>query len=96
MLEACVDMNKSSKTLRLLAEQLKEGFLGGFLILSCVIFIIGFLAGMLAIFLIPAKPDVAAFGFAVFVCGLLIGIVIIVLLQVIIKWNRLRKRSEPS
>jgi len=89
-------MNTKSETQRSLMRRLKEGFLGGFLILSCVIFIIGFMTGIVAISLVPAKPDFAAFGFAVFAFGFLIGMVTIVLLQVIIKLNEMTKQPKSS
>jgi len=66
----------------------KEGFIGGFLILGFVVFIVGFLTGMLAIALIPVKPDFTALGFMVFTFGFITGMVTIALLLVIVKLTR--------
>jgi len=66
----------------------KEGFIGGFLILGFVVFIVGFLTGMLAIALIPVRPDFTALGFMVFTFGFITGMVTIALLLVIVKLTR--------
>jgi len=69
-------------------------FMSGFLVLGFVIFIVGFLSGMLAVALIPVKPDFTALGFMVFVFGFITGTVIIALMVVMIKLNELSKKSS--
>jgi hypothetical protein len=61
----------------------EQGLTGGFLVLGFAIFIAGFLTGMLAIALIPVKPDLAALELMLFVLGLLIGMVVITLIWLI-------------
>ena len=71
----------------------KEGFIGGFLVLGFVVFIVGFLTGMLAIALIPARPDFPALEFMIFIFGFISGMVTIALVLVIVKLNELTRKS---
>ena len=73
---------------------LKKGFIGGFLVLGFVIFIVGFLAGMVAIAFIPVSADSTTLSFMVFMFGLITGMVTVALLLVIIKLRELTKHSS--
>jgi hypothetical protein len=73
---------------------LKEGFLGGFLVLGFVIFIVGFLAGMVAISFIPINEEFTTLAFLVFVFGLIAGMVAVTLLLVIVKLRELTKKAS--
>jgi hypothetical protein len=72
----------------------EEGFLGGFLVLGCIIFIVGFLAGMVAIAFIPFKSDFTMFTFMVFVFGFITGMVTVALLLVIVKLRELARSAS--
>ncbi len=72
----------------------KEGFIGGFLVLVFIIFIIGFLTGMLAIALMPVKPDSTTQGFMVFILGFITGMATIALVLVTTKLTQLTKVSS--
>jgi len=72
----------------------EEGFIGGFLALGFVIFIVGFLAGMVAIAFIPVSADSTTLSFMVFMFGLITGMVTVALLLVIIKLRELTKHSS--
>jgi len=72
----------------------KEGFIGGFLVLGFVIFIVGFLTGILAVALIPVKPDFTTLGFMVFIFGFITGMVTVSLVLVIVKLTELTKKSS--
>jgi hypothetical protein len=72
----------------------KEDFMGGFLVLGFVIFIVGFLAGILALALIPVKPDFTALGFMVFMFGFITGMVAISLVLVAVKLTELTKKAS--
>jgi hypothetical protein len=71
----------------------KEGFIGGFLVLGFVIFIVGFLTGILAFALISVKPDSATLGFMIYVFGFLTGMVTVALVMIIVKLTELTKKS---
>jgi len=71
----------------------EQGFIGGFLVLGFVIFIGGFLTGMLAIALIPVKSDITLLGLMIFTLGFITGLLTIALLLVIV---RKTKSSEKS
>jgi hypothetical protein len=73
---------------------LKEGFLGGFLMLGFVIFIVGFLAGMVTIAFIPVNAESTAGAFMVFVFGLITGMVTVALILVTVKLRGLAKRAS--
>jgi len=73
--------------------QIEKGFVGGFFVLGFAIFIVGFLTGMLAIALIPVKPEFTTLGFMIFVLGLITGMVTIALMLVIVQLSRLTKSS---
>lgn len=71
----------------------EEGFLGGFLVLGFVIFIVGFLSGMLAISFIPVNQDFAILAAVVLIFGFIAGALTIALLLVIAKLRQLAR--EP-
>ncbi len=74
--------------------KLEEGFLAGFLVLAFVVFIFGFLVGMVAIAMIPIRSDYTLLGFMLFSLGFVCAIVIIALFIVLI---RLREYTQkPS
>ncbi|MEM3727750.1 MAG: hypothetical protein QXF75_00940 [Candidatus Bathyarchaeia archaeon] len=56
-----------------------------FWILGFVIFIAGFLTGMLAIALIPTKPDVLTLQFVIFGFGFITGMTAVSLIYVVVK-----------
>jgi len=85
-------MSTNSKVIKM---SVKEGFRGGFLVLGFVIFIVGFLAGILAVALIPVKPDFTTLGFMVFIFGFITGMVTVSLVLVIVKLTELTK-NPPS
>jgi hypothetical protein len=71
----------------------EEGFLGGFLVLEFVIFIVGFLAGLVAAFIsVSAEPTTLAF--IVFIFGFMTGIVTVAVLRVIVKSRKLTRHSS--
>ncbi|MDH5754016.1 MAG: hypothetical protein OEY95_02235 [Candidatus Bathyarchaeota archaeon] len=72
----------------------EEGFIGGFLVLGFVIFIVGFLTGMLAIAFIPVKADLTTLSFMVFIFGFITGMVTVALLLVIVKLRELTSKSS--
>ena len=74
--------------------KLEEGFLAGFLVLAFVVFIFGFLVGMVAIALIPIRSDYTLLGFMLFSLGFVCAIVVVALFTVLI---RLREYThKPS
>jgi hypothetical protein len=72
----------------------KEGFAVGFLVLGFVIFIVGFLTGMLAFAMISVKPDMTALGFMIFTLGFVTGLLTIALLLVLMKLSKLTEKSS--
>lgn len=64
--------------------KLEKEFIEGFLVLGFAIFILGFLAGMLAIALVSLKMD-SAILFVVFSVGLLVGILMVALTLLILR-----------
>jgi hypothetical protein len=72
----------------------KEGFIGGFLVLGFVIFIVGFLAGMVTIAFIPVNAESTAGAFMVFIFGFITGMVTVALLLVIIKLRESAKGTQ--
>jgi|YelNatPaOPRAMG01_1025707.scaffolds.fasta_scaffold13758_6 hypothetical protein len=66
----------------------QEGFIGSILVLGFVLFIAGFLTGLLAILTIPASPDITSFGVMYFILGFAIGIIVTALMQLIIKLKK--------
>jgi len=72
----------------------EEGFIGGFLVLGFVIFIVGFLAGMVAIAFIPVNADFTMLAFMVFIFGFITGMVTVALLLVIVKLRELTRKSS--
>jgi uncharacterized protein (DUF983 family) len=71
----------------------EKGFLGGFLVLGFAIFIVGFLAGLVAAF-ISVSTEPTTLLFMVFVFGFMTGIVTIAILRVIIKSRKLASDSR--
>jgi hypothetical protein len=71
----------------------KDGFIGGFLVLGFVIFIVGFLAGMVTIAFIPINGESTTLSFMVFIFGFITGMVIVALLLVIVKLRELTKKT---
>ena len=71
-----------------------KGFTSGFLVLGFVVFIVGFLAGALAITLASVNFDSTALGFMVFIFGFITGMVTVVLLLVIVKSRELARRAS--
>lgn len=55
--------------------RLEDGFVAGFVVLSFVVFVAGFLGGMLAVAVVPTKPDSTTLWFLIFLFGLAIGAV---------------------
>jgi len=72
----------------------KEGFIGGFLVLGFVIFIVGFLAGMVAIAFIPVNADSTTLAFMVFTFGFITGMVTVTLLLVIVKFRESTRKAS--
>jgi hypothetical protein len=81
---------------RLCKMNVQGNSVGSFIILGFVIFIVGLLTGMLAIALIPVKPDFAALEFMIFIFGFLAGILTITLALIIVRLARLRKKSVQA
>jgi len=74
----------------------QEGFLGGFLVLAFVIFILGFLTGMLAVAFIPVKADFTTLALMVFTFGFITGMVTVALLLMIVKLRELTRKSPST
>jgi hypothetical protein len=72
---------------------LEKGFLGGFLVLGMVLFVVGFLTGMLAIAIIPMTADSTMVEFMLFVLGLMAGMVTVALASVVVKLGKLQRPS---
>lgn len=72
----------------------KEGFIGGFLVLGFVIFIVGFLAGMVAISFIPVNAEYTTLAFIVFIFGFIAGMVTVALLLMIVKLRELTRKAS--
>ena len=70
-----------------------KGFTSGFLVLGFVVFIVGFLAGALAITLASVNFDSTALGFMVFIFGFITGMVTVALVLVIVKLGKLERES---
>ncbi|MEM3442306.1 MAG: hypothetical protein QXM86_00390 [Candidatus Bathyarchaeia archaeon] len=66
----------------------REGSMGDILVLGFVIFIAGFLAGLLAILMIPVSPDVTSFGVMYFILGFTVGIIVFAFVRLIMKSKR--------
>jgi len=72
----------------------EEGFLGGFLVLAFVIFIVGLLAGMVMVSFIPVKADVTMLAFIVFVFGFIAGMVTVALLLTVVKLREFTRKTS--
>ncbi|MEM3551815.1 MAG: hypothetical protein QXV01_12090 [Candidatus Bathyarchaeia archaeon] len=66
----------------------RDGSMDNILVLGFVIFIAGFLAGLLAILMIPVSPDVTIFGVIYFILGFAVGIIVFALMRLTVKIKR--------
>lgn len=66
--------------------------MSGFLVLGFVIFVAGFLVGMLAIAVIPVESDLTLLGFLFFALGLVVGLLTVGLVLML----RRKKAGEKS
>lgn len=73
--------------------KIKVEFLGGFLVLAFAIFIVGLLAGMLAVGLVSLKVDSVAL-LMVFSLGFLLGMLVIALALVSLRLLDLKRASD--
>ena len=71
----------------------EKGFVEGFLVLGFMVFVAGFLAGMLFLGMAHMSSDASTLALLSFVLGLITGMVTIALVLVVIK---VRKKEEPS
>ncbi|MEM3458754.1 MAG: hypothetical protein QXN36_03905 [Candidatus Bathyarchaeia archaeon] len=71
----------------------EDGFIGGFLVLAFVVFIAGFLVGMLAIMVIPVSADTTMLGLLFFALGFVVGILAVGLVWVVFK--RRKSAAKP-
>jgi hypothetical protein len=69
---------------------LKEGFLGGLLVLAFAIFIVGFLAGVVTAF-VTVSTEPTTLAFLIFILGFVTGIVTVILLLIIVRIRRIPK-----
>jgi hypothetical protein len=76
--------------------KVERGFLGGFLVLGFVIFVAGFLTGMLALAMVRAESDITTLTLMWFLLGFVLGLLTIALALVIVRWNRLSKKPQQS
>jgi hypothetical protein len=76
-----------------LKARLEEGFIGGFLVLAVVIFLAGFLMGMLAIAMIPAEANETVRSYLVFTFGFVSGMTIIALVWVVLRLKEFTKAA---
>lgn len=74
--------------------RLEEGFLAGFLVLAFVVFIFGFLVGMVAIALIPIRSDYTLLGFMLFSLGFICAIAVIALFTVLIRLREFTRKPS--
>jgi uncharacterized membrane protein YciS (DUF1049 family) len=65
-----------------------------FWVLGFVVFITGFLAGVLAIALIPTKPDASTQQLLIFAFGFITGIVVASSIYVVVKVERMQIQGE--
>lgn len=72
---------------------IKEGFISSFLVLGFVIFMSGFLTGMLAVAFISIKEDIAVLGLMLFILGFITGTTTIALTLIILRLSELTKKS---
>ena len=72
---------------------MEKSFITGFIVLGFVIFIAGFLAGMLAVALVSVEMDFAA-GFMIFSLGFIIGLLTITMVLIRLKFTKMEKQSE--
>jgi hypothetical protein len=73
---------------------LKEGFMGGFLILGFVIFTVGFITGILTVALRVITPDFTVSGFMIFTLGFITGMVTVALVLVALKLTELTRKPS--
>jgi len=72
----------------------EDGFIGGFLVLGFIIFIVGFLTGMFTIAFIPVNQDFAVLALMVLIFGFLTGMLTIALVLVILKLRELKRKPS--
>jgi hypothetical protein len=72
---------------------LEKGFVGGFLVLGAIIFVAGFLAGMLFLGTVHVSSDAATIGLMSFALGFITGMVTIALVLVVVKIRETQKIS---
>jgi len=76
--------------------KVERGFLGGFLVLGFVIFVAGFLVGMLALAMVRVESDITLWAFMLFSLGFVLGLLTIALVLVIMRLNRLGEKPSES
>ena len=76
--------------------KVERGFLGGFLVLGFVIFVAGFLTGMLALAMVRVEMDATLLAVMWLLLGFVLGLLTIALALVVRRWNRLTKKSQQS
>jgi len=72
----------------------EEGFIGGFLVLGFVIFLLGFLIGLFAVAFIPIKPDYTALMFLVSIFAFIAGMATVALLLVVVKAREINRKPS--
>jgi len=73
---------------------MEKSFITGFIVLGFVIFIAGFLAGMLAVALV--KIDFTAAGFMIFSLGFIIGLLTIVMALITLKFTKMENKVKSK
>ncbi|MEM3730826.1 MAG: hypothetical protein QW667_01395 [Candidatus Bathyarchaeia archaeon] len=68
-----------------------ESFVGGFLVLGFVIFTAGFMAGMLAILMMPVSPELTTLEIMYFVLGLTIGVIATAAFLIVLKMRKKKR-----
>ena len=76
--------------------KVERGFLGGFLVLGFVIFVAGFLMGMLALAMVRVEMDATLLAVMWLLLGFVLGVLTIALALVIRRWNRLSEKPQQS
>jgi len=72
---------------------LEKGFVGGLLVLRVIVFVAGFLAGMLFLGTVHVPSDAAMIGLMSFAFGLITGMVTVALVLVVVKIREIQKVS---
>lgn len=76
--------------------KVEKGFLGGFLVLGFVIFVAGFLMGMLALAMVRVESDITLLAFMLFSLGFVLGLLTIGLVLVIMRLGKLGEKPQQS